>query len=88
VLGADPEGGAAELRDRVGIVLQESGVDPDLTVRETLDLYGAAYSRRHPTAELIDLVGLGSKATRAPARCRAASGAGSTSRLAWSETPT
>ena len=62
VLGADPERGAAELRDRVGIVLQESGVDPDFTVREALDIYGAAYSRRRTTAELIDLVGLGSKA--------------------------
>ncbi len=49
------------MRDRIGIVLQESGIDSDLTVREALDIYGAAYSRRRPTAELFDLVGLAEK---------------------------
>ena len=62
VLDLDPASGGAPLRDRIGIVLQSSGIDPELTVREAIDFYGAAYSRRVPTSELIDLVELGDKA--------------------------
>jgi ABC-2 type transport system ATP-binding protein len=62
VLGHDPEKGDWELRDRIGIVLQESGVDLDLTIREAIETYGAAYSSRRPTDEVIDLVGLAAKA--------------------------
>jgi ABC-2 type transport system ATP-binding protein len=58
VLGADPERDEVGLRDRIGIVLQESGIEPDLTVREAVDLYGAAYSRRRPTEDVVALVGL------------------------------
>jgi ABC-2 type transport system ATP-binding protein len=61
VLGADPEANDDGLRDRIGIVLQESGIEPDLTVREAVDLYGAAYSRRRPTDEVVALVGLTEK---------------------------
>jgi ABC-2 type transport system ATP-binding protein len=62
VLGADPERDEIGLRDRIGIVLQESGIEPDLTVGEAVDLYGAAYSRRRPTDEVIELAGLTEKA--------------------------
>jgi ABC-2 type transport system ATP-binding protein len=62
VLGADPERDEIGLRDRIGIVLQESGIEPDLTVREAVELYGAAYSRRHPAEDVIGLVGLIEKA--------------------------
>ena len=61
VLGSDPERDDSRMRDRIGIVLQESGVDPDLTVREAIEIYGAAYSRRRPTDELVELVGLAEK---------------------------
>ena len=61
VLGADPERDDAGLRDRIGIVVQESGIEPDLTVREAVDLYGAAYSRRRPADEVIAMVGLAGK---------------------------
>jgi ABC-2 type transport system ATP-binding protein len=61
VLGCDPEGDDARMRDRIGIVLQESGIDPDLTAREAIEIYGAAYSRRRPTEELLELVGLAEK---------------------------
>ncbi len=43
VLGVDPETGGRELRERIGIVTQESGIGLELTVRETLELYSAAY---------------------------------------------
>ena len=62
VLGSDPEKGDWELRDRIGIVLQESGVDPDLTVREAIEIYGAAYTRQRPTDDVIELVALTEKA--------------------------
>lgn len=62
VLGHDPATGGRKFRDRIGIVLQETGIEDVLTVREAIDLYGASYSSRRPTDELISLVGLDEKA--------------------------
>jgi ABC-2 type transport system ATP-binding protein len=62
VLGIDPASADRELRDRVGIVLQSSGVEPQLTVREALDVYGGCYRRRRATTELVELAGLDEKA--------------------------
>ncbi len=62
VLDTDPSSAGASFRDRIGIVLQSSGIDPELTAREAIDYYGAAYSRRVPTDELIELVELDEKA--------------------------
>ncbi len=62
VLGLDPANGGREFRDRIGIVLQTSGVEPELTVREAIELYGSVYRRRRPTDELLDLVSLDAKA--------------------------
>ena len=62
VLDTDPSSAGASFRDRIGVVLQSSGIDPELTAREAIDYYGAAYTRRVATDELIDLVELGSKA--------------------------
>jgi ABC-2 type transport system ATP-binding protein len=61
VLGMDPAHSQRELRDRVGIVLQQSGVQTDLTVAELIEMYGRYYSRRRPVDELIELVELGEK---------------------------
>ena len=58
VLGHDPAKGAAELRRRIGIVLQSTGIDPFLTVRETIEMYAGYYPRRRPTDEVIEVVGL------------------------------
>ncbi|MCE2528113.1 MAG: ABC transporter ATP-binding protein, partial [Actinomycetia bacterium] len=62
VLGFHPAAGGRGFRDRIGIVLQETGVEVVLTVREVIELYGASYSRRRPAGELISLVGLEEKA--------------------------
>ncbi len=62
VLGMDPREGGGRYRDRIGIVLQATAIEPELTVTEALDLYGGMYSRRRPTAGLIELVGLEGKA--------------------------
>lgn len=61
VLGYDPETGGREFRERIGIVLQETAVEPELTVTEVLDVYGDVYPKRRPTGELIELVGLEEK---------------------------
>ena len=62
VLDTDPEYADAAFRDRIGIVLQSSGIDPELTVREAIDFYGLPYSRRRPTTEVLELVELEAKA--------------------------
>ncbi len=62
VLDTDPESAGTSFRDRIGVVLQSSGIDPELTVREAIAFYGAAYSRPVATGELIEMVGLDEKA--------------------------
>jgi ABC-2 type transport system ATP-binding protein len=61
VLGHDPATGGPAFRERIGIVLQSTGVDPFLTVRETIEMYAGYYPRQRPTDEVIEVVGLGEK---------------------------
>jgi ABC-2 type transport system ATP-binding protein len=63
VLGHDPARREAELKRRIGIVLQSTGVDPFLTVRETVSLYAGYYPSPREVDEVIDLVGLAEKRT-------------------------
>jgi len=58
VLGHDPGRGERDLRRRIGIVLQSTGVEPYLTVAESVALYGGYYPRPRATDEVIELVGL------------------------------
>jgi ABC-2 type transport system ATP-binding protein len=71
VLGMDPATGGRQLRERIGIVLQETGHNPDLTVRETVRQFGGYYRRPRPVDEVVELVGLEEAADR---RVRALSG--------------
>jgi ABC-2 type transport system ATP-binding protein len=71
VLGRDPGERPAELRERVGIVLQSGGTYPHLTVRETLDHWATLYERPRPVEEVIALAGLEEAAER---RARTLSG--------------
>jgi ABC-2 type transport system ATP-binding protein len=59
VLGTDPRDGGRELRDRVGIVLQASGIEQELYVGEAIALYGSCYRHRREVDEVLELVGLG-----------------------------
>jgi len=61
VLGMDPAKGGTELRERIGIVLQECGVEPFLSVSEVLRMHAQYYPRPRDVAEVIDLVGLTEK---------------------------
>jgi ABC-2 type transport system ATP-binding protein len=58
VLGFDPERSPRGLRERIGIVPQETAVEPVLTVEETVELYAAAYPHPRPAEEVIRLVDL------------------------------
>jgi len=60
VLGLDPARDGARLRPKLGLMLQEGGIEPRATPRETLRLYARFY--RDPEdperlLELVDLVG-------------------------------
>ena len=62
VLGEDPEHADRRWRGRVGVVLQSSRVERELTVRECLELYAGYYPKPRPVREVIELVGLEKKA--------------------------
>jgi ABC-2 type transport system ATP-binding protein len=62
VLGYDPASGDRDMKERVGIVLQSTGIDPYLTVEETVALYAGYYPSPKPVDEVIEVVGLTAKA--------------------------
>lgn len=62
VLGFDPSGSPRELRERIGIVLQECGIDRFLTCREVLKQHARFYPHPRDPEELLALVGLTEKA--------------------------
>ena len=59
VLGEDPETAPLSWRDDIGIVLQESEPDPDLTGREVLTQFSSYYADPRPVDEVLEIVGLG-----------------------------
>ena len=61
VLGQDPARRTRALRDRVGVVLQDTALGTDLTVGEVLEMSARWYTRPRGTDELIDLVELDAK---------------------------
>jgi ABC-2 type transport system ATP-binding protein len=62
VLGEDPAKANREWHERIGIVLQQCRMRPELTVRETLELYAGYYREPSGVDETIEHVGLGAKA--------------------------
>jgi ABC-2 type transport system ATP-binding protein len=58
VLGHDPARRELELRRRVGIVLQSSGMYRHITVREALDHWAHLYPSPRDVDEVIDVAGL------------------------------
>jgi ABC-2 type transport system ATP-binding protein len=68
VLGADPWQAGPRWRARIGVMLQETGPEPELTVAECLHMYGGYYADPWPPDDLLDLAGLdglaGNKATQ------------------------
>ena len=62
VLGIDPQRADRAWRNRVGFVLQESRLVPELTPREAVEQYAGYYTSPRDIDETVNLVGLGEKA--------------------------
>jgi ABC-2 type transport system ATP-binding protein len=61
VLGHDPSAAPRELRERIGVVLQQSEFHPLLTVREVHRMFAGYYTRPRDVDEVVRLVGLEEK---------------------------
>ena len=61
VLGLDPGRQRTQLKKRIGIVLQSTGVDRYLTVAETITMYAGYYPHPRRVDEVIEIVGLSEK---------------------------
>jgi ABC-2 type transport system ATP-binding protein len=61
VLGFDPQTGGRAFRERIGIVLQEAGMDERFSARELVALYAGFYPHPRDIDEVIELVGLTDK---------------------------
>jgi ABC-2 type transport system ATP-binding protein len=61
VLGFDPAKAGRAFRERIGVVLQQSQLYPNLTVLETHRVFAAYYEQPRDVDEVIDLVGLDEK---------------------------
>ena len=62
VLGHDPERPGQDFRERIGVVLQQSDLWPNLTVRETHAIFAGYYQAPRDVDEVVALVGLQEKA--------------------------
>ena len=71
VLGTDPEHAGGAWRSRIGVVLQESQPEEELTVAECVSLYAGYYPTSRPVSATLELVGL---SDRPEVRCRDLSG--------------
>ena len=58
VLGYDPGRNDRGLRERIGIVLQSTSVEPYLTVEETIGLFRGYYPHPLPLQEILEVIGL------------------------------
>jgi len=61
VLGFDPERAGSAFRERIGVVLQQSQLWPNLTVAETHRMFAGYYEQPRNVDEVITLVGLDEK---------------------------
>jgi len=64
VLGHDPGERPAELRERVGIVLQSCGIYPHLSVREAVEHFAGMYPAPRDVDEVVEVAGLSHVAER------------------------
>jgi len=61
VLGHDPQRPGPEFRQRIGVVLQQSDLWPNLTVQEVHRAFAGYYTHPRDVDEVIELVGLAKK---------------------------
>jgi ABC-2 type transport system ATP-binding protein len=58
VLGVDPHRGDRRWRARIGLVLQSTSLEAELTVRDTLTVFAGLYPAARPVGEVLELVDL------------------------------
>jgi ABC-2 type transport system ATP-binding protein len=58
VLDVDPHRGDRRWRARIGLVLQSTSLDAELTVRDTLTVFAGLYPTARPVGEVLELVDL------------------------------
>ncbi len=58
VLGVDPHRGDRRWRARIGLVLQSTSLDAELTIRDTLSMFAGLYPNPRPVREVLELVDL------------------------------
>ncbi len=63
VLGYDPAHNDLAFKRRIGIVLQDTAMEPYLTVEEIVELFRGYYPHPRPLDEIIQLVGLAEQRT-------------------------
>jgi ABC-2 type transport system ATP-binding protein len=61
VLGFDPARRERAMKQRIGIVLQSTGIEQFLTVAEVIEMYRGYYPKPRPLDEIIEVVGLTEK---------------------------
>jgi ABC-2 type transport system ATP-binding protein len=61
ILGLDPRRDGYELRERIGVQLQQSSLPDDLKVWEALDLFASYYRKPAPWAPLLGELGIADK---------------------------
>jgi ABC-2 type transport system ATP-binding protein len=71
VLGVDPHRGDRRWRARIGLVLQSTSLDAELSIRDTLTVFAGLYPAPRPVGEVL---GLGPRADDAETRVGALSG--------------
>jgi ABC-2 type transport system ATP-binding protein len=62
ILGMEHDTQSRQIKARIGVQLQATGLPPRLTVREVVDLFAQLFPRALPTGELLELVSLQDKA--------------------------
>jgi len=87
VLGRRWDGADDELRQRIGVSLQETRLADKLTVEETLRLFSSFYRRGRPAREVVEDLGLGEKRRAWVVNLSGASASGWRSPAPWSGTP-
>lgn len=63
VFGLDPYARRTEVRPRTGVMLQEGGFPSDLSLTETVRMWGGVTTGARPAAEVLELVGLASRSS-------------------------
>src|SRR5437867_11580613 len=58
ILGRSWKSQARELREQIGISLQETRLSEKLTVRETVELFASFYSQPRPSSEVLAILQL------------------------------